>query len=190
MTHLLQPKIFTVAEYYRLAEVGILKDTDKVELINGEIITMSPINSPHAATVNGLTLLIFEKLGSKVTTIVQNPIRLSNNSEPEPDLVIAKYRKNFYYDNHPTPEDIYIVIEVSDSTLEKDRTIKAPLYATASIPEYWIVNLVDKQIEIYRQPKKGEYYFKQIIFEVGEELQVERMNLTLKYEDIFTDPLS
>ncbi len=187
MTHLLQSKTFTVDEYYKLAEVGILKDTDKVELINGEIITMSPINSPHAATVTGLTILLIEKLRKSVTVISQNPIRLDNFSEPEPDITIAKYRRNNYFDNHPTPEDVLVVVEVSDSTLEKDRTIKVPLYATANIPEYWIINLVDKQIEIYRQPKKGAYHFKQIISEKNQVIEVVGLSLKFKYQEVFIE---
>jgi Uncharacterized protein conserved in cyanobacteria len=185
MTHFLQPKTFTVAEYYKLAEVGILKDTDKVELINGEIITMNPINSPHGGMVNRLAQKLIIGLNNQATVTIQNPVRLNDLSEPEPDLAIAKYREDNYYKSHPTPEDILVIIEVSDSTLEKDRTIKIPLYATAKIPEYWIVNLVDKQIEIYRQPKKGEYHFKQIISEKDQLIQLNSPSLNFKYQDFF-----
>lgn len=185
MTHLLKPKIFTVAEYYKLAEVGILKDTDKVELINGEIITMSPMNAPHAGMVARLARLLIKNVDEKATMLIQSPIRIDDHSEPEPDLIVAKFSLDDYSNDHPTPKETHIVIEVSDSTLEKDRTIKVPLYATANIPEYWIVNLVDEQIEIYRQPKKGEYHFKQIISEKDQMIQVEHLSLNFQYQEIF-----
>ena len=187
MTHLLQPRTFTVDEYYKLAEVGILKDTDKVELINGEIITMSPMNAPHSGMVARIARLLIKKLDEKATILIQSPIRLDNHSEPEPDLIIAKFKLSDYTKFHPTPTDTHIAIEVSDSTLEKDRAIKVPLYATANIPEYWIINLVDKQIEIYRQPKKGEYHFKQIISEKDQLICVDGLSLEFKYQEIFIE---
>ena len=146
MTSYLQRKLFSVAEYYQLAQVGILKDTDRVELINGEIITMSPINSPHGGMVNRLTRLFFKLLNDQVTITVQNPITLDNYSEPEPDLVIAKFDEDDYEKKHPQPADILLVIEVADSTLEKDRSTKCPLYAKTGIEEYWIVDLVNKKM--------------------------------------------
>ena len=186
MTHLLQPRIFTVAEYYKLAEVGILKDTEKVELINGKIVLKNSISSQHAGMLNRLTRIFIEKLGNFIVRN-QSPLRLSSLSEPEPDLIIAKFRKNCYFDNHPIPDDTYVVVEVSGVTLEKDRTVKVPLYATANIPEYWIINLVDQQIEIYRQPKKGEYHFKQIISEKDQLIYVDSLSLEFKYQEIFIE---
>jgi Uma2 family endonuclease len=185
MTHLLQPKIFTVAEYYKLAEVGILKDTDKVELINGEIITMSPMNAPHAIMVAQLARILNKVLDEKAVVFIQSPIKINNHSEPEPDLIVAKFKLDFYKKNLPSPKETYIVIEVSDSTLDKDRAIKVPLYANANIPEYWIINLVDKQIEMYRQPKNGEYHFKQIISEKNQLIEANALGLKFNYQDIF-----
>lgn len=187
MTHLLQSKTFTVDEYYKLAEVGILKDTDKVELIDGRIINKNAITSQHAGMLNRLTRKFIELLSDKFIVRNQSPIRLNNQSEPEPDVTITKYCRNNYFDNHPTPEDVLVVVEVSDSTLEKDRTIKVPLYAMANIPEYWIINLVDKQIEIYRQPKKGAYHFKQIISEKDQVIEVVGLSLKFKYQEIFIE---
>ena len=185
MTHLFQSKNFTVDEYYKLAEVGILKDTDKVELISGKIILINKITPPHAGMVTCLIRMFISNAKEKWITRNQNPIRLNNYSEPEPDLALVNFKENFYHDNHPTGNEVYVVIEVSDATLEKDRTIKAPLYANANIPEYWIVNLVDQQIEIYRQPKKGEYHFKQIISEKDQLIQVNSPSINLKYQDFF-----
>ena len=185
MTQLLQPKTFTVAEYYKLAEVGILKDTDRVELINGEIITMSPMNAPHSGMVARLTRLLIRNLDDKATILAQSPVRIDNHSQPEPDLIVAKFKLDDYSKQHPTPNETHIIIEVSDPTLAKDQTIKIPLYANAKIPECWIVNLVDKQIEIYRQPKKGEYHFKKIISEKDQTIKSDNLDLIFKYQDFF-----
>lgn len=168
MTQILLPrKSFSVAEYHQLATAGILRPEDRVELINGDIITMSPINSPHAATVDLIAEILYEQLHKKASIKGQNPIQLNDLSEPEPDITIAKYRKDGYYHQHPRPEDIYLLVEVADTTLEKDRTVKAPLYATAGIPEYWIVNIPDSQIEIFTNPKDGNYQNQQIIDKSG-----------------------
>ncbi len=184
MTVQLKRKSFTVKEYHRLAEVGILKETDRVELINGDIIAMSPIKSPHSGMVAILLELLIIKLYTKATIMCQSPIIIANHSEPEPDITIAHFNPDSYSSQHPEPKDIYIVIEVSDSTLEKDREVKHPLYATAGIPEYWIINIVDRQIEIHRQPKNGEYHFKQIISQ-DELISCEQINLSFNYADIF-----
>jgi len=184
MTKLVQRKSFTVEEYHRLAEVGILTDSDRVELINGDIITMSPINSPHGGMVNRLTRTLIKLLGEKNTITVQNPIQIENHSEPEPDLVVAEYREDDYESNHPFPKDIYLIIEVADSTLQKDRTIKYDIYAEAEILEYWIINIPDRQVEIHRQPKNGSYHFKQIISEETE-IKASSVGLKLNYSDIF-----
>jgi len=184
MTVQLNRKSFTIEEYHRLGEIGILSESDHVELINGDIVTMSPTKSHHAGMVDLLVELLIHKLYKKATIKCQNPITIVNHSEPEPDVVIAHYRSDAYSKQHPTPEDIYVVIEVSDSTLEKDQEVKHPLYAKAEIPEYWIVNLIDNQIEIYRQPKNGEYHFKQIISEEGE-VKVANLELSFNYTDLF-----
>ena len=184
MTVRLKRKSFTVEEYHQLAEVGILKPDDRVELINGDIIAMSPIKSSHAGMVTGMLEILIIKLYKKATVICQSPITIANHSEPEPDIVIAHYNRDSYRLQHPTPEDIYVVIEVSDTTLEKDREVKHPLYAKAGIPEYWIINLNDRQIEIHRQPKNGEYHFKQIISQEAV-IDCTSVELSLNYSDLF-----
>ena len=184
MTKPISRKSFTIEEYHKLAEVGILKDTDRVELINGDIITMSPIKSPHAGMVDALLEMLIIKLYKKATIKSQNPIIIPNHSEPEPDIVIAKYRQDSYKSKHPEPEDIFIIIEVSDSTLKKDRTLKYQLYAKANISEYWIINLIDCQVEVNRQPKNGTYHFKQIFSEAGS-IEAEALPFQLNYSDLF-----
>jgi Uma2 family endonuclease len=150
-------RLFSIEDYYKMAESGILEEGARVELINGEIISMSPINSKHSGLTNLITRELFTNLGNQASICVQNPIRLNEYSEPEPDIVIAEYKKDAYSTAHPTPKDIFFVIEVSDSSLDFDRKIKASLYAEANVPEYWIVNIPEQQVEIYTHPGGGEY---------------------------------
>ncbi len=140
-----------------MAETGILSENDRVELIEGEIIEMHAISSRHSACVMRLNALISKTIGQSALVSVQSPIRLGDRSEPEPDIALLAPKDNFYSDHHPTPDDIYLVIEVSDSSLGYDREIKLPLYARARIPEFWIVNLLDEAIEIYKQPSNNNY---------------------------------
>lgn len=184
MTLQLNRKLFTVEECHKLAEVGILKPSDQVELVNGEIISMSPIKSNHAGTVDLLVEYLIINLYKKATIKCQNPVAISNKSEPEPDIVVANYKSDSYQSAHPIPNEFFVIIEVSDSTLVYDQSIKTTLYANAKIPEYWIINLIDKQIEIHRQPKNGEYHFKQIISEEGA-FQTTSIDFSLNYSDIF-----
>ena len=142
---------FSVDAYHRLVEVGILKEEDKVELIEGQIIQMTPIKSPHAACVDRLGDLLRTLFIKKSIVRSQNPITLGNHSEPEPDLAVVKYKADYYETAHPKPADIFIAIEISQSTEQYDRTIKIPLYAKYGIPEAWLVNLNKKEVEIYQQ---------------------------------------
>ncbi len=157
MSAQLEKRHFSVAEYYRMAEAGVLKPDDRVELIEGEIVKMSPIGSRHAACVARLIRLLQSLTGQTTILWVQNPVRLSDFSEPEPDVALLKYRDDFYAAHHPTPEDVLLVIEVADTTVLIDRNVKVPLYARAGVPETWIVNLPKKVIEVYFEPATGRY---------------------------------
>ena len=148
---------FNVNEYRKMAETGILTPEDRVELIGGEIIAMSPIGRKHAAAVNRLTNLFPQLLGNKVIVSVQNSIRLDNYSEPQPDIVLLKPSSDFYESKIPEAEDIYLLIEVADSTIKYDQEIKLPLYAESNINELWIVNLNNQTLEVYRQPQDKNY---------------------------------
>ncbi len=152
---------FTVEQYYQMAETGILAPGERVELIEGEIIEMSPIGPRHAMCVDRIVQLVVEMLGRTVHLRCQNPIRLSNYTEPEPDITLAK--RADYSARHPVGDDIFLTIEVSDSTLEKDRTLKQKIYANAGIPEFWIVNLPEDVVEVYRNPAGDVYQEKKII---------------------------
>ncbi len=144
------------SEYYRMFEVGILTEQDKVELINGEIIEMSLSGSLHAAVIDRINFLL-QKLRDRVIIRVQNPINLSQYSMPEPDISVLKLKDDFYSRSHPAAADIYLLIEVSDSSYPYDKQVKLPAYAQAGIPEYWIVNLEKKEIEAYHTPENNTY---------------------------------
>ena len=148
---------FSVDDYYRLAEEGILTEDDRVELINGEIIVMSPINSPHASGVKAFTIEFYKRVGDRAVISVQDPIHLSDDTEPQPDLALLRYRDDLYAGAHPTPDDILLLVEVADSSLERDREKARDTYAKHGIPELWIANLRDEVVERYRGPKPDGY---------------------------------
>ncbi len=157
MSAQLEKRYFNVDEYYRMARAGVLKPEDRVELIEGEIIKMSPIGSPHAACVSRLDDLLHDLDKRKVMVRIQNPIRLDNFSEPVPDVAILKPRRDYYSARHPIPSDVLVIIEVANTSVVADRHIKIPLYARSLIPEVWLVNLPKKVIETYFNPGEGSY---------------------------------
>lgn len=146
----LQRHHFNVQQYHQMYEAGIFSESDRLELINGELVTMSPINRRHSGCVNRLTYLLSQIIGNRAIIAVQNPIHLSDQSEPQPDLAILKWQDNFYQSGHPTPSDIYWLIEVSDTKIGVDRRVKVPLYADSGILETWLVNLNEDCLEVYR----------------------------------------
>ncbi len=146
-----------ISQYHQMNEVGILSENDKVELINGEIIEMSPIGRRHAACVDRINRLFSNILGIKVIVRVQNPIILNNLSEPEPDIALLQPRADFYESGHPQPKDIFLLIEVADSSLEYDRDVKIPLYASSGITEVWLVDIYEQVIIVYRYPSENGY---------------------------------
>ena len=178
-----EKRLLSISDYHKMIEVGILGENDRVELIYGEIIKMSAVHSPHSSRVKRISNFFFRNLPPLSANIsVQDPITLpSVDSEPEPDIVIANYREDFYLENHPTPSDIHLVIEVSHSTLKYDRVVKTSLYAKADIPLYWIVNVEEEQIEVYSKPKNGEYSTKQV-FEKGKTFRLESFDLEVEVD--------
>lgn len=148
---------FSVAEFERMGEAGVFTKDARLELIEGEIIEMSPIGSRHAACVNFLNRFFNRSVGDIALISMQNPIRLDDFSEPQPDLALLRLRDDFYRDALPTPADVLLIIEVADTTLAYDRQVKMPLYAKAGIEEAWIVNLPEDRIEIYTGLADGAY---------------------------------
>ena len=143
---------FNVKEYYRMAETGVLKPDARVELLNGEIIDMSPIGPFHGGVVTYLIEIFAAARQGRWMTTAQNPVHLGDYSEPQPDLMLLKPSADFYRKRHPQPEDVCLLIEVSDTSLTTDREDKLPAYGHAGITEVWIVNLVDLTVEVYREP--------------------------------------
>ena len=148
---------FTVEEYHRMIQAGILTEDDLVELIEGEIVAMTSIGSKHAACVNRLTRLFSDQVGRRAILSVQNPINLGERSEPQPDLALLRVRPDFYASSHPEPPDVLLVGEVAETSAEVDREVKVPLYARAGIREVWLVDLAGGCVEIYREPASAGY---------------------------------
>ncbi len=147
---------FTVDQFHTMIEAGVFTEDDRLELVDGEIVEMSPIGSPHATCVRKLTNLLV-RLSESIIVDVQNPLSLSESSEVYPDLLVLKYQDNFYADHIPNAKDAHLVIEVSDSTLFYDRTVKLPHYAAAGVAEVWIVNLNAERVLVHRDPLDGVY---------------------------------
>jgi Uma2 family endonuclease len=150
-------KKFTVDEYEQMGRAGIFREDDRVELVDGEIVEMTPIGSWHAGCVTRTASLFGRRVGDRAIVSVQNPIRLGSHDEPQPDVAILKPRPDFYSRSHPDPQDVLLVIEVSDASTVYDRDTKVPLYARAGIPETWRVDLQADLVEVYRDPSPEGY---------------------------------
>ncbi len=140
-----------------MGEAGILHEDDRVELIEGDIVDMTPIGSWHAGAVAHLGRLLDRAVGDCAIVWVQNPVILNNLSEPEPDLALLLPRRDFYKPAHPRPEDVLLIVEVADSSLRYDREVKVPLYARHGIPEVWLVDVESKALAVYRLPDGDSY---------------------------------
>ena len=150
-------KRFSVSEYYRMAEAGILGEDERVELVEGVIVALAEMGSRRAARVDRLNQHLNSLAGGETLVRVQSPIRLDDASEPGPDLALLKPREDFYSSEHPGPGDILLVIEVSDTSAEYDVEVKLPLYARSEIPETWLVNLTSETVEVHSRPAPGGY---------------------------------
>ncbi len=153
----LNRRLFTLSQYHQMIVSGVFAEGDRVELIDGEVLEMAAIGSKHRAQVKRLNRLFSGLFESSVLVSIQDPIELGPRSEPEPDVALLRWRADFYESSHPQASDVYLVVEVADSTLEYDRSLKAPLYARSGIFEYWMINLQDNVIEVHRQPSASGY---------------------------------
>jgi len=176
-------RLFSADEYERMIAAGILAEDERVELINGTIYPMSPIGSWHAACVKRLVLLLIEHLGRSAIVGAQDPIRLSDDSEPQPDVAVLRPREDFYASALPRAEDVLLVVEVAETSLFFDRTVKLPLYAKAGIPEVWLVDLQHEVIERHIRPLHGRYA-EASTFQRGQVLNSPALGLSLAVEDI------
>lgn len=180
-----QIRQLTTAEYYGMMESGIIREGERVELISGQIFTMAAKGTRHTVSTSRLLKSLLVLIGERAIVRCQDPITLPDNSEPEPDIVIAKLRSDDYLNSHPSPADIILAIEVADSSIKFDRETKAPLYAAAGISEYWIVNLIDDRLEIYRQPE-GDIYTSIEIIKPPRSIGLPQFSdITLDISDLF-----
>jgi Uma2 family endonuclease len=174
---------FTVDEYHRMGAAGVFHEDDRVELLDGEIVEMSPIGAPHVACVIRLTALLSRLAGTAALVSVQNPVTLERRSEPQPDVVLLPRRADLSGAWLPDHADTLVVIEVADTSVEYDRN-KLRLYADAGIPEVWLVNLPEDHIEVYRSPRPGSYGTTRVARR-GETLTpLQAPAVTLRVEDI------
>jgi Uma2 family endonuclease len=152
-----RPHRLTVTDYYRMAEVGILAEDARVELIDGEIVDMAPPVSSHSSKVAFLTHALVRAADTKALVFVQNPVRLSDYSAPQPDFALLRLRENGYDTQLPQPDDLLLIVEVAATSLRFDRDTKVPLYARHGVPEVWLVDLAGKRLVRYRAPHQGTY---------------------------------
>ena len=157
------PQIYRldVQAYRKLVQVGAIAPEQRLELIEGTILEMSPIGTKHQACVAQLNQYFTTALGDRALVWPQNSIELNRRSQPQPDLALLQLRSDFYSDRYPRSEDILLVIEVADTTVQFDREVKVPLYGTAGIVEMWLVDLTRGWVEVYRDPSSQGYQTKQ-----------------------------
>ncbi len=185
MTIQITRRPFTVADYARMRETGILAEDDRVELIEGEVRLMSPIGPVHAAIVKRLNILLSRILPETAILSVQDPIQLNDYSEPQPDLAVLQYRTDFYAHAHPVADDVLLVIEVADTTIDYDRDEKLPRYAQAHIAEAWLIDVNQLTVEQYLQPRNGRYLVKRLL-ERGDTISAQSVTaLHLAIDHIF-----
>ena len=150
-------RAWTAAEYEQMVAAGVLGEDDRVELVEGEIVEMAPVGARHAASVNALARLLQRQVGDRALVSVQNPVRLSPRSEPQPDLAVLAWRDDGYRDELPGPADVLLVVEVAESSVATDRDVKLPLYGRAGIGEAWLVDLPAGTIEVHTGPSPAGY---------------------------------
>ncbi|AFZ59856.1 Uma2 family endonuclease [Anabaena cylindrica FACHB-243] len=161
----LQLRLWTVDEYHRMAEVGIFEPSERVELLEGKIIWMVAKGTAHSSAVGRTNKLLQNLLGNHAWIAVQDPVKLNERSEPEPDIALVKIDPLDYADHHPTPAEIYFIIEVADSSLKLYTEIKAKAYSQAGIKDYWVLDVVKRELIVFRNPTTEGYQNQEIITE-------------------------
>ncbi|MEM9120584.1 MAG: Uma2 family endonuclease [Cyanobacteria bacterium P01_F01_bin.56] len=166
-----QLRLISTTDYHRMAEVGILGADEQVELLAGQIIQKMPKGPAHSALCKRIEKLLERRLGEQVLVRLQAPIRLDNYSEPEPDIAVVRPQDDFYASHHPTSADFHLIIEVADTTVERDLSSKAALYSTAGILDYWVLNVSARQLHVFRDPSPDGYQRQLILREQAIQLQ-------------------
>jgi len=158
---------WTVKEYHKLAEIGIFNPEERLELIEGNIIKISAKGTLHAAATRRTATLLHNLLGNQAAVYNKSPIALDDNSEPEPDIAVVRIDPFDYATHHPTPSEVYLIIEVADTSLTFDREIKAKIYARSGIADYWVLNVGDRQLHVFREPTENGYQSEVILGETA-----------------------
>jgi Uma2 family endonuclease len=158
---------WTVKEYQKLGEMGFFHPEERVELISGNIIKMSAKGTAHTSATRRTATLLRELLENQAAVYTQDPIALDDNSEPEPDIAVVRIDPFDYATHHPTPSEVYLIIEVADSSLAYDREIKANIYARSGIVDYWVLNVSDRQLHVFREPAEDGYQSEVILDETA-----------------------
>jgi Uma2 family endonuclease len=172
---------FSAEDFHRMAEAGILSEDDRVELIRGEVVEMSPVGKRHMAALKRLLNALFPlQQAKKVLIQVQDPLRLFPDTEPQPDLVLLSYREDFYRERVPEAKDALLVVEVAETSLDHDLKVKLPLYAQAGIPEVWVVDLVREKVHVFRKPQGAGYQEAQAL----EEGELEVLGLKVPVKEV------
>jgi Uma2 family endonuclease len=167
----LKPRRFTAAEYEQMIEAGVFGDEERLELIDGEIVQMSPIGNPHSACVRRLIALLSRLFADRAIVDAQSPMRVGVAYVPQSDLALLRQRADYYATSTPTPADCFLVIEVGDTTADLDRQVKAPRYARGGVPELWVVDLPREVVVVYRDPARDSYQHVQVAHQ-GETITV------------------
>jgi Uma2 family endonuclease len=150
-------RLFTVHDYHRMVDAGILTEDDRVELIRGEVVAMSPIGPRHSAAVLRANHNLTRLVGDLAIVGVQGSVRLDDYDEPQPDIYLLRPKNDFYASGHARPADIFLIVEMADSSLEYDQAVKMPLYAETGVPEYWIADIRNDCLICYTDPQKDAY---------------------------------
>ena len=150
-------RLLSVADFHKVGDAGVFAPDERVELIEGELVAMPPIGPAHASLVDDVAGALFEAIGKRAVIRVQGPVRLSDRSEPQPDIALLRSREDRYRTAHPEPGDTLLAIEVADSTLIHDRDVKGPLYAKHGVPETWLIDVQGERLIVYRQPSERGY---------------------------------
>ena len=178
----------TVEEYEVMYEAGVFKPDERLELINGEILKVAPMNAPHISYVIRLSRIFTERLTKRAIVSTQLPIVINEESEPEPDISILRWRSDDYFSGKPKAQDVYLLIEVASASLLFDRRVKLPLYARVGIPEVWIVNVQARQLEVYRNPK-GEAYSESRVLKPSDKIALLAFpDVEVRLSEVFITP--
>ncbi|MCL1465072.1 Uma2 family endonuclease [Argonema galeatum] len=164
---LLDVRLFTAKEYHFMAEAGIFNPDERVELLAGQIIKMAAKGTAHSAAVTRTENLLRNLLGDLVLIRLQDPVQLDDYSEPEPDIALVIPDQMYYEDHHPNPSEVYLIIEVSDTTLSRDLEFKAGIYARSGIADYWVLDVNNRQLHIFREPSQNGYQSELILSDSG-----------------------